>query len=557
MTISNRMGGKILADGLKAQGVELIFGVPGESYLALLDGLYDQRETIRFITCRQEGGAANMAEAYGKLTGQPGICVVTRGPGAANASIGLHTAFQDSTPMLLLVGQVGRQMQDREAFQEVNHGIFFSEMSKWSAEIRDPSRIPEYLNHAFHSALSGRPGPVVLSLPEDMLREEAEVEDAPPAIPVQPAPAPEQIKQIREMLLEAERPLMVLGGGGWNHEACRIHTVFADQQDLPVAVSFRCQDRMDNDHRCYVGDLGIGPNPKLHQLVQDSDLLIVVGARMGEMTTGGYRLMGIPVPNQKLVHIHPGADELGRVYRADLPINASVQQFAQALSQLETVPSDRWRERTAKARQSYEAFQQPPEAPGNVNFANVVRHLSEVLPADAIITNGAGIYSSWGHRFYRFHKFPSQLGPTSGAMGYGMPAAISAKLVFPEREVVCLAGDGCFMMNGQEMATVVQYGLNLIVLVVNNGMLGTIRMHQEKSYPGRVHGTALHNPDFAALARAYGAFGAKVENTSDFPDLLAEARKAGRPALLEVVVDPEALTPNASLSEIRNHALKN
>ena len=557
MTISNRMGGKILADGLKAQGVELIFGVPGESYLALLDGLYDQRETIRFITCRQEGGAANMAEAYGKLTGQPGICVVTRGPGAANASIGLHTAFQDSTPMLLLVGQVGRQMQDREAFQEVNHGIFFSEMSKWSAEIRDPSRIPEYLNHAFHSALSGRPGPVVLSLPEDMLREEAEVEDAPPAIPVQPAPAPEQIKQIREMLLEAESPLMVLGGGGWNHEACRIHTVFADQQDLPVAVSFRCQDRMDNDHRCYVGDLGIGPNPKLHQLVQDSDLLIVVGARMGEMTTGGYRLMGIPVPNQKLVHIHPGADELGRVYRADLPINASVQQFAQALSQLETVPSDRWRERTAKARQSYEAFQQPPEAPGNVNFADVVRHLSEVLPADAIITNGAGIYSSWGHRFYRFHKFPSQLGPTSGAMGYGMPAAISAKLVFPEREVVCLAGDGCFMMNGQEMATAVQYGLNLIVLVINNGMLGTIRMHQEKSYPGRVHGTALHNPDFAALARAYGAFGAKVEKTSDFPDLLAEARKAGRPALLEVVVDPEALTPNASLSEIRNHALKN
>ena len=557
MTISNRMGGKILADGLKAQGVELIFGVPGESYLALLDGLYDQRETIRFITCRQEGGAANMAEAYGKLTGQPGICVVTRGPGAANASIGLHTAFQDSTPMLLLVGQVGRQMQDREAFQEVNHGIFFSEMSKWSAEIRDPSRIPEYLNHAFHSALSGRPGPVVLSLPEDMLREEAEVEDAPPAIPVQPAPAPEQIKQIREMLLEAESPLMVLGGGGWNHEACRIHTVFADQQDLPVAVSFRCQDRMDNDHRCYIGDLGIGPNPKLHQLVQDSDLLIVVGARMGEMTTGGYRLMGIPVPNQKLVHIHPGADELGRVYRADLPINASVQQFAQALSQLETVPSDRWRERTAKARQSYEAFQQPPEAPGNVNFADVVRHLSEALPADAIITNGAGIYSSWGHRFYRFHEFPSQLGPTSGAMGYGMPAAISAKLVFPEREVVCLAGDGCFMMNGQEMATAVQYGLNLIVLVINNGMLGTIRMHQEKSYPGRVHGTALHNPDFAALARAYGAFGAKVEKTSDFPDLLAEARKAGRPALLEVVVDPEALTPNASLSEIRNHALKN
>ena len=557
MTISNRMGGKILADGLKAQGVELIFGVPGESYLALLDGLYDQRETIRFITCRQEGGAANMAEAYGKLTGQPGICVVTRGPGAANASIGLHTAFQDSTPMLLLVGQVGRQMQDREAFQEVNHGIFFSEMSKWSAEIRDPSRIPEYLNHAFHSALSGRPGPVVLSLPEDMLREEAEVEDAPPAIPVQPAPAPEQIKQIREMLLEAERPLMVLGGGGWNHEACRIHTLFADQQDLPVAVSFRCQDRMDNDHRCYIGDLGIGPNPKLHQLVQDSDLLIVVGARMGEMTTGGYRLMGIPVPNQKLVHIHPGADELGRVYRADLPINASVQQFAQALSQLETVPSEGWRERTAKARQSYEAFQQPPEAPGNVNFADVVRHLSEVLPADAIITNGAGIYSSWGHRFYRFHKFPSQLGPTSGAMGYGMPAAISAKLVFPEREVVCLAGDGCFMMNGQEMATAVQYGLNLIVLVINNGMLGTIRMHQEKSYPRRVHGTALHNPDFAALARAYGAFGAKVEKTSDFPDLLAEARKAGRPALLEVVVDPEALTPNASLSEIRNHALKN
>ncbi|MGA0157249.1 MAG: thiamine pyrophosphate-binding protein [bacterium] len=556
MTANGRMGGKILADGLKAQGVDTIFGVPGESFLALLDGLYDQRDTIRFITCRQEGGAANMAEAYGKLTGRPGVCVVTRGPGATNASVGLHTAFQDSTPMILLVGQVGREMLDREAFQEVNHQIFFSEMSKWSAEIKDASRIPEYLSHAFHVALSGRPGPVVLSLPEDMLRDEAEVEDAPRAIPVQPAPTTEQMSEVREMLKNAERPLMILGGSGWSPEACRFITHFAEQQDLPVAVTFRCQDRMDNDHRCYVGDLGIGPNPELHLLVKDSDLLIVVGARMGEMTTGGYQLMDIPVPRQKLVHVHAGAEELGRVYRADLPINSSVSNFARMLSKLDPIASDSWKMRTEKARRSYETFQEPPQAPGDLSFAEVVCHMSKVLPSDAIITNGAGIYSSWGHRFYRFHEYPSQLGPTSGAMGYGMPAAVAAKLVYPEREVVCLAGDGCFMMNGQEMATAVQYGLNLIVLVVNNGMLGTIRMHQEKSYPERVHGTALKNPDFAALARAYGAFGARIEKTAEFPDVFEEARKAGKPALLELVVDPEALTPNASLSEIRENALK-
>ena len=554
MPLKRRSGGQILADGLKKQGVDTVFGVPGESYLALLDGLYETRDSIRFIICRQEGGAANMAEAFGKLTGRPGVCVVTRGPGASNASIGVHTAFQDSTPMVLLVGQVSRDARDRGAFQEVDHRVFFSELSKWSAEIQDPARIPEYLNRAFHLAVSGRPGPVVLALPEDMLREEASVEDAPPAVTVHPAPTGEEIQMLREMLLEAKRPLLILGGGGWTAEACSKMTEFAEASSIPVAVSFRCQDRMDNDHPCYVGDLGIGPNPKLHELVRDSDLLIVAGARMGEMTSGGYRLLEIPVTKQKLIHIHPGTDELGRVYRGSLLINASMPRFAEALGKIEPVSSLVWAERTLRARESYEAFQEPPEVPGDLNLARVIVHMREVLPKDALITNGAGTYSAWGHRFYRFHGFPSQLGPTSGAMGYGFPASLAAKLVFPEREAVCLAGDGCFQMNGQEMATAVQYGLNIIVLVVNNGMYGTIRMHQEKNYPGRVYGTELKNPDFVALARAYGAYGERVERTGDFPDAFEKARSENRPALLELVVDPEALTPNTTLSEFREAA---
>ena len=551
---AGKIGGHILVDCLRAHGVDMAFAVPGESYLAVLDGLVDAPE-IRTIVCRQEGGAAMMAEAYGKLTGKPGIAMVTRGPGATNASAGVHIAFQDSTPMILLVGQVGREMADREAFQEVDYRRMFGQLAKWVAQIDDPARIPEYMSRAFHTAVSGRPGPVVLALPEDMLVEHADVADFDPYKRTEPHPDPDDVARFRDLLAKAERPLVIVGGGGWDAGVSADLARFAEANALPVGASFRCQDYLDNRHPNYVGHVGIGIDPKLGARVRDSDLLIVIGSRLGEMTTSGYSLLDIPRPRQGLVHIHAGADELGRVYQADLPIHASQRAFLKAVAAMEPVDSAAWAEQTPIARAEYEATQVPIEGPGDVQLSTIVRWLDNTLPEDTIVTNGAGNYATWFHRYYRYKGWRTCLAPTSGSMGYGVPAGVAAKLVHPDRTVVSVSGDGCYMMHGQELATAVQYGANTIFLVVNNGMFGTIRMHQEREYPDRLSATDLRNPDFAALAKAYGAYGETVSRTEDFAPALERARAAGTPAVIEIQVDPEALTVARTLSQIRETAL--
>ncbi|GIK98101.1 MAG: thiamine pyrophosphate protein [Alphaproteobacteria bacterium] len=551
-----RSGGQILVDQLKIHGVDMAFCVPGESYLAVLDGLYEARNSIRLVTCRQEGGAANMAEAYGKMTGRPGICFVTRGPGATNASIGVHTAFQDSTPMILFIGQVARDQVEREAFQEVDFRRMFGEMAKWVAQIDDAARIPELVSQAFHRAVAGRPGPVVIALPEDMLTSVAEVEDAGPYKTVRPHPGAAEMAELREMLQAAERPFVILGGGGWSAKAVDDIRAFVEANDPPVGCAFRCQDLFDNRHANYAGDVGIGINPALAKRIKESDLLIVIGARLGEMTTSGYTLLSIPVPRQKLVHVHAGAEELGRVYQAALPINAGMEAFAAAARAMRPVDPAAWRASRAAARADYLANIEPPKVPGAVQMGEIMAWLNANLPEDAILTNGAGNYTVWLHRFFQYRRFRTQLAPTSGAMGYGVPAAVAAKALYPERQVISFAGDGCFLMNGQELATAVQYGLPVVFVVVNNGMYGTIRMHQEREYPGRTIATDLANPDFAALARAYGALGETVETTDAFVPAFQRAVAAKKPALIEVRLDPEALTPRASLSQIREAALK-
>lgn len=551
-----RTGGQILVDALKIHGVDTAFCVPGESYLAVLDALFDARNSIRLITCRQEGGAAFMAEAYGKTTGKPGICFATRGPGATNASIGVHTALQDSSPMILFLGQVARDQAEREAFQEVDFTKMFAPLAKWAVQINDPQRIPELVSQAFHRAVAGRPGPVVVALPEDMLTATADVEDAGAYKTVRPHPGAEELAQMRALLTKAERPFMLLGGGGWSEQAVRDITAFAEANDLPVGVSFRCQDLFDNTHRNYAGHVGIGIDPALAARVKTADLLLVAGARLGEMTTSAYTLVHVPTPKQTLIHAHAGAEELGRVYQPALPINAGMPQFAAAARALPPVDSSRWAGHTAKAREEYlETLRSRPHA-GPLQMPEVMKVLRDRLPPDAILTNGAGNYSTWLHRFYQYRRFRTQLAPTNGAMGYGLPAAIAAKTVHPTRTVVCFAGDGCYLMNGQELATAVQYGLNIVVIVVNNGMYGTIRMHQEREYPERTIGTDLANPDFAALARAYGAHGELVETTAQFAPAFDRALAAGKPALLELRLDPDAITPRMGLTEIRDNALK-
>jgi acetolactate synthase-1/2/3 large subunit len=546
-----RTGGKILADQLRLHGAGMIFGVPGESYLAVLDALYDYRDSMPFIVCRQEGGAAMMAEAYGKLTGSPGICMVTRAPGATNASSGVHVARQDSTPMILFIGQVGRGMMDREAFQEIDFRRMFGQMAKWVAQIDDAARIPEYVSRAFHTAVSGRPGPVVLALPEDMLRENAAVPDPAPYRRVGSHPPAEQMAEFRAMLAKAKRPLAIVGGGGWDAEAAMRVRRFAEGSGLPVAASFRRQDYFDNESPCYVGDAGVGINPALAQRVKEADLLLVLGARLGEMPMQGYSLIDIPRPKQQLIHVHASAEELGRVYQADLPINAGARAFAAALAQIDPVDGSVWRRWRDEARKAYEAWQIAPRTPGALQVAEVIAYLRSALPPNAIITNGAGNYGIWLHRFYRYRQFGTQLAPTSGSMGYAVPAAIAARLVHPNRPVVAFAGDGEFLMTGQEFATAMQYNAPIIFIVVNNGMYGTIRMHQERSYPGRVSGTDLTNPDFAAYARAFGGFGAIVTSTEDFAPAFEAAQASGLPSVLELRIDPEAITPRQSLSEIR------
>ena len=550
----SRTGGQILADQLVLHGSELAFCVPGESYLALLDGLYEHRDVFRIVNCRHEGAAANAADAYGKLTGRPGICLVTRGPGATHAAAGVHTAMQDSSPLLMLVGQVARADRGREAFQELDYEAVFGPMCKWAAEIDDTARIPELLARAYSVATSGRPGPVVLALPEDMLEEKSDVPDGEHYISFQPSPDLATIAELGERLGEAQRPLVLVGGGPWGAASSERFTAWALDSGLPVAATFRRQDIVDNTCASYVGDVGIGVNPKLAARVRECDLLIAVGTRLTEIETQGYTLPATPPQTpQPLVHVHPDPDEIGRVYEPALAILSGVAEFA---SVAPAVDGARWAQWTADARADYEEFQRHTPAPGRgVDLGEVLAHLRESLPPDAIITNGAGNFAGWVTRFYRWRRFGTQLGPQSGAMGYGIPAALAAQLLHPERTVIAFSGDGDFQMYGGELATAVQEGLPIIVLVVNNGTYGTIRMHQETHFPERVIATDLSNPDFVALARAYGAHGERVEDAADFPAALARARGAGRPALIELLTDAEALTPHASLSEIRERGL--
>lgn len=555
-TISRRSGGQILVDALRIHGVKRAFCVPGESYLAVLDALHDVREEIDLVVCRQEGGAAYMAEAYGKLTGEPGICFVTRGPGATNASVGVHTAFQDSSPMILFIGQVARDQQYREAFQEIDFRQMFGPLAKWVVQIDDTSRIPELISQAFHRAVNGRPGPVVVALPEDMLTEMAEVSDAGPFKRVLMTPAAEQMAAMQQLLQQSERPLMVLGGSGWDTESVHNIRLFAEQQNLPVAASFRCQDLFDNRHPNYVGDLGFAASTQLSSAVKDADLLLVVGSRMGEVSTGGYTALDIPVPKQTLIHVHQGIEELGRVYQPALAINSSMSSFAAMAARLAPTPSHHHREWTRALNDHYLRNLECPASPGDVQLGEIIGWLNQRLPDDAILTNGAGNYAVWLQRFYQFRQYRTQLGPTNGSMGYGVPAAVTAKLTHPDRVVVSFSGDGCFLMNGQEIATAAQHGANVIFVVINNGMYGTIRMHQERNYPGRVSGTELLNPDFAALAQAYGLHGEVVTATSEFAPAFERCLEMSRPSLIEVRVDPEALTPRLSLTQIREQSSK-
>lgn len=543
-------GGTALVEALVANGAHTAFGVPGESYLAVLDALVDAQEEIRFITCRHEAGAANMAEAAGKLTGAPGICFVTRGPGASHAAIALHTAFQDSTPLILFVGQVASDQVEREAFQEIDYRRFFSEVSKWSAEINSADRIAEYVGRAFRVATSGRPGPVVLALPEDMLTAQTHRQPSRPYTPALAAPTAEAMTTLQAMLSKAKRPMLMLGGSGWTDKSVADVKAFAGRYSLPVMASFRAQDRFNNDHPCYVGDMGIGANPSLVKRMQSSDLLIALGPRLGEMTTGGYSRLKPPVADVPLVHIHQGAEELGRVYQADLAIQAAPAQMAAALTGLDLPASD-WSSWCREARADYEAWQGAITVPGPVKLDQLYREMRDSLPDDTIFTNGAGNYASWLHRFWRYRSFPSQLAPTSGAMGYGVPAAIAAKILHPDRIVVCAAGDGCFMMGATELATAAQYGAAILILVFNNAMYGTIRMHQERTYPGRLSATDLINPDFVAMAQAFGFHSDRVDETDAFMPAVKAALASGKPALIEVVVEPEAIAPTTSLSALR------
>jgi acetolactate synthase-1/2/3 large subunit len=558
-----RLAGHALVEALIAQGVDTCFGVPGESYLAVLDGLHQHRDRIRFIACRQEGGASFMADAQGKLTGRPGICFVTRGPGASNAAIGVHSAFQDSTPMIVFVGQVASDQRDREAFQEVDYRQMFGPgtlgMAKWAAEVQSADRLPEYVARAFHTAMQGRPGPVVLALPEDMLT----TPTAAPVLPrVEPAlawPAPGALRDLRAMLVAARQPLVIAGGSGWTAASVEALQRFAENWQLPVSCGLRFQDTFDNRHPLYVGDAGIGINPALARRIREADLVLAVGVRLGEMTTSGYTLLQAPRPTQKLVHLHAGPEELGRVYAADLMLQASLACAGKALETLAAPPTVPWTAWTEAARADYLANQQAqPVEP--MDMAAVMKTVQRLAPQDTVYTNGAGNFSGWLHRYVQYpglqHHGRTQLACTSGAMGYGFPAAVAAALLYPQRTVINVAGDGDFLMTGQELATAKAYGARrLVSIVVDNGSYGTIRMHQEREYPGRVSGSDLHNPDFAALARAYGWQAERVEKTEKFEPAFARALAGGEPTLLHLKLDTDVITSRTTLGAIRANAL--
>ncbi|MFL5792885.1 MAG: thiamine pyrophosphate-binding protein, partial [Actinomycetota bacterium] len=547
--MGDRTGGQVVVDQLRANGIDAAFCVPGESFLAVLDALHDG--PTRVIACRHEAAAANMAVAYGKLTGRPGVCLVTRGPGATQASVGVHTAAQDSAPMLLLVGQVSRAVRGREAFQELDVPAVFGPMAKWAAEAADPHRLPELLARAVRTATSGRPGPVVLALPEDVLTATTRVGDARPVRPVAPGVAPADLARLRELLGGARRPLVVAGGPGWSQAAAADLQTVAEASRLAVAVSFRSQDVLDNRSPSYAGDLGVSANPALAERVRAADLLVAVGPRLGAITTGGYRLLEAPVPRQRLVHVHPGLGELGRLYQPDLAVNAAVGPFLAAWRSVPPVPGDAWAAWTQAARDNYLAWVRPwpagPASPGAsapgpspVDLGQALATLRERLPDDAIVASGAGNYTGWVHRFFQFRRHGTQLAPKSGAMGFALPAALAAKVVHPRRTVVAVAGDGDFLMTAQELATAVQHRLDVVVLVVNNGMYGTIRMHQERHYPGRISATRLENPDFAAYARAFGGHGERVDRTEDFMPAFERATASGKPSIIHCLIDPEA-----------------
>ena len=549
--MTKRLAGHVLVDQLVVHGADLAFTVPGESFLAVLDGFYDVQDKVKLVICRHESAAANMAEAYGKLTNRPGLCFVTRGPGATQAAVGVHTAFQDSTPMILFVGDVGSDFRDREAFQEVDFSAMFGPLAKWAARIDSADRIPEYIARAFQVATSGRRGPVVLALPEDMLTRETDAADARAYVPAEAHPGRENMERFHHLLAGAKSPLVILGGTPWTRESCNDIQRFIEANDLPCACAFRFQDLFDNRHPNYVGDVGIGINPVLATRVRQSDLLIAIGPRLGEMTTSSYTLLDSPVPRQKLVHVQAGAEEIGRVYQPELGIVSAPSHFARACAAMAPIESPAWKGAAAEARADFVAWTARKETPGRVQMWDVVDYLNQHCPEDTIYTNGAGNFATWLHRFHRYTGFRTQLAPTSGAMGYGVPAAIAAKIARPERTVVCIAGDGDFLMAGQELATAVQYNAPVIILVVNNGIYGTIRMHQEKNYPGRVIGTDIVNPHFAAFARSFGGVGEIVEDSTQFGPAFERCVASGKPAVIELRTDPQAITPNTTLDAIR------
>ncbi|WP_010140208.1 thiamine pyrophosphate-binding protein [Oceanicola sp. S124] len=555
MTIS-RSAARILVDQLVIQGVDRVFCVPGESFLAVLDALSDTPQ-IELVTCRHEGGAAMMAEAWGKLTGRPGILFCSRGPGATNASSGLHVASQDSTPMIMFIGQNPRDVLTREAFQEVDYRHMFGTQAKAVLQLDDAARTSEYVTRAFQLALSGRPGPVVIPLPEDMLHDEVVVADGRPAVAPENGPSPEVIETVRAALAGAERPVVLLGGSGWSEEAVARFRAFAEASDLAVTASFRRQHLMDNASPNYIGEVGLGANPKLVARVQQADVLLVIGARLGEIGTAGYTIMDSPQPKQRLIHVYPGADEIGHVYQPELGVVSSPVAFVRALAAAGPLPGCPAAFR-ADARADYEAWTAPKVSPGDIQMCEIMAWIDANLPEDTIFTNGAGNFAVWLHRFHRYRRFGTQVAPVCGSMGYGVPAALAAAFARPEATVVCIAGDGDFQMTCTELATAKAHGLKIRVLILNNGMLATIRMHQEKNYPGRVSGTDLSagNPDFTALAKAYGAYGERVEKTGDFAAAWARADAHEGPAVLEIMIDPEAMTPAMTLSQIRAAAQK-
>lgn len=554
---SLRSGGQVLVDQLKIHGVDTAFCVPGESYLAVIDAMHDASNEVKFITCRHEGGAASMAEAYGKMTGKPGILMVTRGPGACHASAGVHVAMQDSTPMVVLIGQVARDQEYREAFQELDYRKFYGSLCKWAGQIESADRIPEMLSKAFYHAMSGRPGPVALALPEDMLRDMTSVGDADHYKTVRPGVDPDEMSSLQDLLGQAQRPLMIVGGGGWNQKACDDIVTYAEANNLPTAASFRCQDLFDNNHPNYVGELGTSVSNALAKQVEDADLLLVVGARLGEMTTKGYTIVQVPRPKQKIAHIYPDPDEIGRVYQADLAIAAGVDKFAASARKSTAVASPAWGDWAAAGRKAYLDNLKPSlDHPGAVDMWAIMQEIAAKAP-DAVITSDAGNFAGWPQRFWQYSRFRTQVAPTNGSMGYGVPSAIGARLVSPDHPVIGFAGDGGFMMAAQEFATAAQYGVDPIIIVVNNSMYGTIRAHQERNYPERVVATALTNPDFVKWAESFGAYGAVVEKTEDFAAAFDGALKAGRISLIEIKLDQQVISTNATLNQLREAGLAN